>query len=198
MARHVLACHEMIGNTEPVTRPTILVVDDENGPREAFRLVLEDHFNVLTAESGSAALDVLRENRVDVVTLDLMMPFLSGIETLKRIRELDPEVEEAARSLGASSVTSFRRVVFPNIFPGVLSGMALALAKAIGEFGALVIITGNLPFRTEVSSVYIFGRIEGGDTAAAASVAVVLLALSFVLLLSIGAIRHFTTRHDRA
>ena len=93
MAWHVLPRHEMIGNTEPVTRPTVLVVDDENGPREAFRLVLEDHFNVLTAESGSAALDVLRENRVDVVTLDLMMPSLSGVETLKRIRELDPDVE---------------------------------------------------------------------------------------------------------
>ena len=118
------------------------------------------------------------------------------VETL--LQELDPEAEEAARSLGASGLTSFRRVIFPNIFPGVLSGMALALAKAIGEFGALVIITGNLPFKTEVSSVYIFGRIESGDTAAAASVAVVLLALSFVLLLSIGVIRHFATRHDRA
>jgi sulfate transport system permease protein len=76
--------------------------------------------------------------------------------------------------------------------------VALALAKAIGEFGALVIITGNLPFKTEVSSVYIYGRIESGDTAAAAAVAVVLLALSFLLLLAIGAIRHFATRHDRA
>jgi len=125
------------------------------------------------------------------------LPFV--VRTVQPVlQELDPEVEEAARSLGASSLTTFRRVIFPNIFPGVLSGMALALAKAIGEFGALVIITGNLPFKTEVSSVYIFGRIESGDTAAAASVAVVLLALSFVLLLSIGAIRHFATRHDRA
>jgi len=83
----------MIGNAEPVARPTVLVVDDENGPREAFRLVLEDHFNVLTAASGPAALDVLRENPVDIVTLDLMMPLLSGVETLKRIRQIDPDVE---------------------------------------------------------------------------------------------------------
>jgi sulfate transport system permease protein len=89
-------------------------------------------------------------------------------------------------------------VILPNIFPGILSGMALAFAKAVGEFGALVIITGNLPFKTEVSSVYIFSRIESGDTASAAAVAVVLLALSFVALLSIGAIRHFATRHERA
>jgi sulfate transport system permease protein len=125
------------------------------------------------------------------------LPFV--VRTVQPVlQELDPEAEEAARCLGASSFTTFRRVILPNIFPGILSGMALALAKAIGEFGALVIITGNLPFKTEVSSVYIFGRIESGDTAAAAAVAVVLLALSFVLLLSIGGIRHLATRHDRA
>jgi sulfate/thiosulfate transport system permease protein len=107
-------------------------------------------------------------------------------------------MEEAAASLGASDATAFRRIVFPNILPGILSGMALAFAKAVGEFGSLVIITGNLPFRTEVSSVYIFGRIESGRTVSAAAVAVVLLLLSFLLLLSIGAIRHFATRHDRA
>ena len=73
--------------------PTVLVVDDETGPREAFRLVLERKFNVLTAESGWAALDMLREQDVDVVTLDLMMPAISGIETLKRIRETGSDVE---------------------------------------------------------------------------------------------------------
>jgi sulfate transport system permease protein len=125
------------------------------------------------------------------------LPFV--VRTVQPVlQELDPEVEQAARSLGAPEPAIFRRVVFPNILPGLLSGMALALAKAIGEFGALVIITGNLPFKTEVSSVYVFGRIESGDTAAAASVAVVLLGLSFVLLLSIGAIRHVATRHERA
>ncbi len=95
-------------------------------------------------------------------------------------------------------LATFWRVVFPNILPGILSGVALAFAKAVGEFGSLVIITGNLPFKTEVSSVYIFGRIESGDTSSAAATAVVLLLISFGLLLSIGAIRHFTTRHDRA
>jgi sulfate transport system permease protein len=125
------------------------------------------------------------------------LPFV--VRTVQPVlQELDPEVEEAARSLGASELTTFRRIVFPNIFPGILSGVALAFAKAVGEFGSLVIITGNLPYKTEVSSVYIFGRIESGDSAAAASVAVVLLALSFAALLMIGAIRHYATRHDRA
>jgi sulfate/thiosulfate transport system permease protein len=125
------------------------------------------------------------------------LPFV--VRTVQPVlQELDPELEQAAHSLGASNPTTFRRVVFPNILPGMLSGVALAFAKAVGEFGALVIITGNIPFHTEVSSVYIFGRIESGDSTAAAAVAVVLLCISFVTLLSIGAVRHFATRHDRA
>jgi len=125
------------------------------------------------------------------------LPFV--VRTVQPVlQELDPELEQAAHSLGASRATTFRRIVFPNILPGILSGVALAFAKAVGEFGALVIITGNIPFDTEVSSVFIFGRIESGDSAGAAAVAVVLLAISFLTLLSIGAIRHFATRHDRA
>jgi sulfate/thiosulfate transport system permease protein len=125
------------------------------------------------------------------------LPFV--VRTVQPVlQELDPELEEAAHSLGASQLTTFRRVVFPNLLPGMLSGVALAFAKAVGEFGALVIITGNIPFQTEASSVYIFGRIESGDSASAAAAAVVLLAISFVTLLSIGVIRHVATRHDRA
>src|SRR5204863_4540448 len=125
------------------------------------------------------------------------LPFV--VRTVQPVlQELEPEMEEAARSLGASQWTTFRRIVFPNILPGILSGVALAFAKAVGEFGSLVIISGNLPYKTEVSSVYIFGRIESGDPGAAAAAAVVLLLLSFALLLSIGVIRHVATRVDRA
>jgi sulfate transport system permease protein len=125
------------------------------------------------------------------------LPFV--VRTVQPVlQQLDPELEQAAHSLGASQATTFRTIVLPTIFPGILSGVALAFAKAVGEFGALVIITGNIPYDTEVSSVYIFGRIESGDSAAAAAVAVVLLVISFVTLLSIGAIRHLATRHDRA
>ena len=88
-------------------------------------------------------------------------------------------------------------MIFPEHPPGDPPGVALAFAKAVGEFGSLVIITGNIPFETEVSSVHIFGRIESGDSAGAAAVAVVLLGISFLTLLSIGAIRHYATRHDR-
>ena len=124
------------------------------------------------------------------------LPFV--VRTVQPVLQaLDPELEEAAHSLGASQPTTFRRVIFPNITPALLSGIALAFAKAVGEFGSLVIITGNLPFKTEVSSVYIFGRIESGDSTAAAAVAVVLLVISFLTLLSIGGIRYLATRHDR-
>ena len=128
--------------------------------------------------------------------LFVTLPFV--VRTVQPVLlELDQEMEQAAKSLGASELQTFRRVVFPNILPGVLSGVALAFAKAVGEFGALVIISGNLPYETQVSSVFIFGRIESGDRAGAAAVAVVLLTISFAVLLAIGAIRHYATRHDR-
>ncbi len=134
------------------------------------------------------------------VVLALMfvtLPFV--VRTVQPVlQELDREMEDASASLGASSPTTFRRIILPNVLPGVLSGVALAFAKAVGEFGSLVIITGNLPFKTEVSSVFIFGHIESGDTAGASAVAIVLLVVSFALLLSIGVIRHYATRHDRA
>src|SRR5215210_2198055 len=128
--------------------------------------------------------------------LFVTLPFV--VRTVQPVLlELDEEMEQAAKSLGASGWQTFRRIVFPNVLPGILSGVALAFAKAVGEFGSLVIITGNLPYKTEVSSVFIFSRIESGDQAGAAAVAVVLLAISFSLLLTIGAIRHYATRHDR-
>lgn len=125
------------------------------------------------------------------------LPFV--VRTVQPVlTELDQEMEEAAASLGASELTTFRRVIFPNILPGILSGVALAFAKAVGEIGSLVIISGNLPYKTEVSSVFILGQIEGGNPAGAAAVAVVLLGLSFGVLLLIGVIRHFASKHDHA
>ena len=110
--------------------------------------------------------------------------------------ELDREMEEAAWSLGASRAQTFRRIVLPVLLPGILSGVALAFAKAVGEFGSVVIITGNLPFDTQVASVYIFGQIESNDVSGAAAVSVVLLAISFGVLLGIAAVRRLFTRHE--
>jgi sulfate/thiosulfate transport system permease protein len=131
-----------------------------------------------------------------VALLFVTLPFV--IRTVQpTLIELDREVEDAAESLGASSFQTFRRIVFPPLLPAILSGVALAFARAIGEFGSVVLITGNLPFETEVASVYIFGRIESGDPSGAAAVSVVLLVISFVTLLGIGGVRRRVTRHER-
>ncbi len=127
--------------------------------------------------------------------LFVTLPFV--VRTVQPVLiELDREIEEAAASLGASRWQTFSRVVFPNLLPGILSGVALAFARAVGEFGSIVLITGNLPFKTEVSSVYIFGQLESGNTSGAAAASVVLLGISFGVLLLIGAVRRWTTRHE--
>lgn len=96
--------------------------------------------------------------------------------------ELDYSMEEAASSLGAGSGTVLRRIVLPSLAPAIISGVALSFARAVGEFGSLVLITGNLPFKTEVGSVYIFGQIENDNLPAAAAVSVLLLAAALVVL----------------
>ena len=127
--------------------------------------------------------------------LFVTLPFV--VRTVQPVLlELDGEMEEAARSLGASAAAVFRRIVFPNRLPAILSGAALAFARAIGEFGAVVLISGNQPFRTEVASVYIFGQIESDNVTAAAAVSVVLLGLSLLVLFAIGGLRRWATRHD--
>jgi sulfate transport system permease protein len=99
--------------------------------------------------------------------------------------ELDPEMEQAAASLGASDAQTFRRVVLPNLVPAIVSGAALAFARAVGEFGSVVLISGNIPRKTEVVSVLAFGQIESDATASAAAISVVLLALSLLVLVAI-------------
>jgi sulfate/thiosulfate transport system permease protein len=110
--------------------------------------------------------------------------------------ELDREMEEAAASLGASQLTTFRRIVLPNLMPAILSGAALSFGKAVGEFGSVVLISGNIPFDTEVAAVNIFKSIESDDQAAAAAVSVVLLVLSLVVLFAADLLERRSRRHD--
>jgi sulfate/thiosulfate transport system permease protein len=129
--------------------------------------------------------------------LFVTLPFV--VRTVQPVLlELDAEMEEAARSLGAGAVDVFRRIVFPNLLPAILSGAALAFARAVGEFGAVVLISGNQPFETEVASVYIFGQIESDNVTGAAAVSVVLLGISLLVLFAIGGVRRWATRHDGA
>lgn len=127
--------------------------------------------------------------------LFVTMPFV--VRTVQPVlKELDREMEEAAASLGANRFSIFRRIVFPNLLPAVLSGVALAFARAVGEFGSVVLISGNLPFKTEISSVFVFGQIESDYVTGAAAVSVLLLVISFAVLLAIGALRRYATRRD--
>jgi sulfate/thiosulfate transport system permease protein len=99
--------------------------------------------------------------------------------------ELDRDMEEAAASLGAGSRTIFARVILPNLGPAILSGSALAFARAVGEFGSIVLISGNIPFKTQVSSVFVFKQIESDNPIGASAVSVVLLVVSLLVLFAI-------------
>jgi sulfate transport system permease protein len=111
--------------------------------------------------------------------------------------ELDREMEQAALSLGAGNLTVFRRIVLPNLVPAILSGAALAFARAVGEFGSIVLISGNIPFETQVSSVYIFKQIESDAPIGAAATSTVLLFVSLVVLVGIRGLGRWGARHDR-
>jgi sulfate transport system permease protein len=110
--------------------------------------------------------------------------------------ELDREMEQAAESLGASSATVFRRIILPNLTPAIIAGGGLAFARAVGEFGSLVLITGNIPFKTQASSVFIFSLVESGNSAGAAAVSVVLLMIALVVLLIFGHLSKRALRHE--
>jgi sulfate transport system permease protein len=127
--------------------------------------------------------------------LFVTLPFV--VRTVQPVLiELDRDMEEAAASLGAARFTIFRRVVFPHLLPALLSGVALAFARALGEFGAVVLIAGNIPFKTEVASLYVFEHINSDDPSGASALAVLMLAISFLVLLGIGGVRRWAVRHD--
>jgi len=110
--------------------------------------------------------------------------------------ETDHEVEEAAASLGAGNVTIFRRVVLPVLAPAILSGTGLAFARAIGEYGSIVLIGGNIPYRTQVASQYIQQQIEIDRSVNAAAVSVVLLLIAFAVLFVLRVVAHRGQRRE--
>ena len=118
---------------------------------------------------------------VSMALLFVTLPFVVRA-VQPTLMALDRDMEEAAGSLGASGWTVFRRIILPNLRPAILAGAALAFARAIGEFGSLVLLAGNV----KIASIYIFAKIGSGDTVGAASVSIVLLLVSVVVLLLIG------------
>jgi sulfate transport system permease protein len=119
---------------------------------------------------------------VVVALLFVTLPFV--VRTVQPVLlELDRDMEQAAASLGAGPWVIFRRIILPNLIPAMLSGTALAFTRAIAEFGSTVLISGNLPFKTQVAAVYIFGQIETDNTTGAAAVATVLLVVALLVVL---------------
>jgi sulfate transport system permease protein len=113
------------------------------------------------------------------------------------LQELDTDMEEAAASLGAGSWSIFRRIVLPNLLPAILSGAGLGFARAMGEFGAVVLISGNIPFQTEVASFHIYGQIQSDNVSGAAAISVLLLSISLAVLVGITLVERWRTKHDR-
>jgi sulfate transport system permease protein len=110
------------------------------------------------------------------------------------LEDLEREQEEAASSLGATRAQTFRRVVLPAILPALLTGFTLAFARAIGEYGSVIFIAGNMPMKTEITSLLIITKLEEFDYAGAAAIAVVLLLFSFVLLFALNVLQWWAAR----
>jgi sulfate transport system permease protein len=133
---------------------------------------------------------------VVVALLFVTLPFVvRAVQPL--LIEMDREMEEAAASLGANGFTIFRKIIFPNLLPGLAAGVALAFARALGEFGSVLIFAGGLP-DTQVSSVFIRTQVESGNETGAAAVSMVLLFASLLCLLAISLIQRWGSKHERS
>ncbi len=154
----------------PFALPTIvagLTLLTLYGPRSPFGL------NLAYSQAG-----------ILVALLFVTLPFV--VRSVQPVLlELDRDMEEAAASLGAGPATIVRRIVLPNLLPAILTGSALGFARAIGEFGSVVLISGNIPFKSEVASVNIYTQLENDDPGSAAAISVVLLVVSLVVLASL-------------
>jgi sulfate/thiosulfate transport system permease protein len=129
-----------------------------------------------------------------LVLVFVSLPF--AIRVVQPVLEsLDRDTEEAARMLGANRVQTFLKVIFPAIFPAVLTGFALALARALGEYGSVVFISGNMPFKTEIAPVLIVSRLEEFAYAEATAIAVVLLGMSVSLLVIVNWLQQRVARN---
>jgi sulfate/thiosulfate transport system permease protein len=125
------------------------------------------------------------------------LPFV--VRTVQPVLEdIDADVEEAAATLGATPWQVFTRVLFPSVMPALLSGFTLAFARAIGEYGSVVFISGNMPMKTEIVPLLIITRLEQYDYAGATAIAGVMLAASFALLLAVNLLQRWTQRRFEA
>jgi sulfate/thiosulfate transport system permease protein len=130
-----------------------------------------------------------------VALIFIGLPFV--VRSLQPVlQDLDKEVEEAAVSLGASRWQTFRLVILPAIMPALLTGFALAFARAVGEYGSVIFIAGNMPMVSEIAPLLIVIKLEQFDYAGAAAIGVIMLAASFIILLIINLVQRWSRRHE--
>jgi sulfate transport system permease protein len=182
----------------------VLVRDQFVGKR-ALEVIIDIPFALPTIVAGLVLLSLYGPNSpfgvnvantrmaVFLAFLFVTLPFV--VRTVQPVlAELDREAEEAAASLGASQLTIFRRIVLPSLFPAITAGAALSFARAISEYGSLVLLSGNLPLRTEVTSVRILSYIENGNLAAASAVASILLLVALVVIVALDILQRRVAR----
>ena len=170
----------------------VLVRDNFFGKR-ALEVLIDVPFALPTIVAGLVLLSLYgpqgpvginianKPSAVFVAYLFVTLPFV--VRTVQPVlAELDREVEEASRSLGASSFTTFRRVVLPSLIPAIAAGATLSFARGVSEYGSLVLLSGNLPFQTEVTSVRILSSIENHNAVGAAAVATILLVIALIVI----------------
>jgi sulfate transport system permease protein len=182
----------------------VLVRDDFPGKR-LVEIVIDIPFALPTIVAGLVLITLygpgtpfdIANTRFGVLValLFVTLPFVvRAVEPV--LLELEPEVEEAAASLGADRFTTFRRVILPALTPAITAGAALSFARGISEYGSLVLVSGNLPYKTEVASVRIISYIEGDQTTQAAAVAAILLVVALVVIIALDLISRRVARYE--
>ena len=138
----------------------------------------------------------IRATAIVLVLVFVGLPFV--VRTVQPILEdLDPETEDASASLGGTRWQTFRHVILPLLYPALITGFGLAFARGVGEYGSVVFVTGNMPFKTEIAPILIVARLEEFAYSEATAIAVVLLILSFASLLLINVVERWSTRYER-
>jgi sulfate transport system permease protein len=182
----------------------VLVRDDFFGKR-ALEVLIDIPFALPTIVAGLALLTVYGPNSplgvdlayqragVVVALLFVTLPFV--VRTVQPVlMELDTEMEQAAASLGARPATTFVRIILPNMFPAMAAGTALAFARSMSEFGSTVLISGNIPFQTQVASVHVYNQLESDNVTGAAAVSTILLIVSLVVLVALDMLQRWAAR----
>jgi sulfate/thiosulfate transport system permease protein len=185
----------------------VLVRDDFHG-KPALNAIIDLPFALPTIVAGLTLLTLYGPQspvglnwtytRIAVVLALLFetLPFvIRSVQPVLLELDTERDVEDAAASLGAGRLTIFRRIILPTLFPAILSGAALAFARAVGEFGSVVMLSGNVPFKTEVASVHVYAQIQSDNQAGAAALSMVLLGISLTVLIGLALLQRRGQRH---